>query len=346
MAEATHLLAAETEKMTNGSLLSAGEEFIRKLKTTTEPAELFATVKDALARKEFGDMLAARDERGRSALHVAATRGDLRICREIMSADPFLVNVVDKCRNTPIMDAALHGRALITKELVAHAANVTLKNADCMSALQLACVNEGAGNGDVVEELVKAGADVSDMCWQVTPLMAAADSGHSWALQTLIDLAADPWQLNSSGFSALDYARDMDSAQFLSDVMEGNKISNQAAPRFDTKKIFKDAEERRANLHRAASDVKLEDAFIELDVPLEWLPSFLAGGEHFNDIRKAWHRICLRCHPDKQPGELEDEAMAQWIAKFQNAVAAFEAVERYYRSVCKDDEFLPADIRQ
>jgi len=162
----------------------------------------------------------------------------------------------------------------------------------------------------------------------------------------LIDLGADPWQMNSSSFTALDYARDMETAQFLYDVMQGDRVSDKAAPRFDTQKLFKDAEARRAKLHRAAKEVPLQDAFAILDVPAEWLSAFREDGQHFNDIRKLWHRVCLRCHPDKQPEGLEDDAAAEWTAEFQNAVAAFEAIERHFRLVCKDEELLPDEPQE
>ncbi|CAE7656742.1 Ankrd28 [Symbiodinium microadriaticum] len=125
--------------------------------------------------------------------------------------------------------------------------------------------------------------------------------------------------------------------------MEGDKLSDKAAPRIDTSKLFKDAEARRARLHRAAPQVSLEDAFATLEAPREWLPGFRATGEHFNDLRKAWRRICLRCHPDKQPEDLEEEAAAEWTAQFQAAVAAFEAIDKHFRSVCQDEELLPEE---
>merc|ERR1712039_756179 len=98
----------------------------------------------------------------------------------------------------------------------------------------------------------------------------------------------DVWQTSSCGYTALDYARDLETAELLHDLMQGDRLSNKAAPRFDTKKLFKDAEARRAKLHRAAKVVPLPDAFETLEVPLEWLPAFRESGEHFNDIRKAW----------------------------------------------------------
>merc|ERR1719401_2441857 len=190
------------------------------------------------------------------------------------------------------MDAAFLGRSLIVKELLKNAAEVTRKNFDCMNALQLACVNEGAGSGDVVQQLVEAAADPAEMCWQTTPLMAAADSGHIWAVQVLIDMGADAWQMNSSSFTALDFARDMETAQMLYDIMQGDRLSDKPAPRFNTQKLFKDAEARRARLHRASREVALEDAFATLELPTEWLTGFRESGARFNEIRKAWRRIC------------------------------------------------------
>jgi hypothetical protein len=333
---------------TSEAVVPLGVEFIRQMKDCdTEPDDLMRTVQTAIVEKKMEHILAARDERGRSPLHVAATRGDLRICKKIMEADPGILNVRDQNGNTPLMDAAFSGRCLIVKEMIKNGVDVSskTKNRDCMNALQLAVVNEGAGNGEVVEDLVKAGADLSHNCWQVTPLMAAADSGHFWALQTLIDHGADPWQTNGSGFTALDYARDMETSQFLYDLMQGNQIANSAAPRFDTQKLFKDADERRKRLHIAARSVSLEDAFATLEADSTWLSEFRETGEHYNDLRKLWRKIIMKCHPDKQPEDLEDEEAAEWTAQFQRAAMAFEAIEKHYRTVAPDDD-QPSEVQE
>ncbi|CAJ1330715.1 unnamed protein product [Effrenium voratum] len=401
MGEATH------------ALISAGQELIRKLKDpSVDPEELLQV---AHTLKEERGILAARDEKGRSPLHVAASRGDLRLCRAMMEADPGLVNQLDGQKNTPIMEAAFLGRCMIVKELVERAAEINRKNGDLMNALQLACVNEGAGNGEtkessstrrrslkqtgaltaqvpkqpfsaqrVGEDMIpqwafrqqrarKDGVSLGEAVWDIELLHSGEEGlvnycAYLWeevdrlselrgqakiesprtkelllhvlqtALAVLIDLGADPWQMNGSGFTALDYARDMETAQFLYDLMEGDKLSDKAAPRIDASRLFKDAEARRARLHKASPKFSLEEAFRVLEAPLEWIPAFEGSGEHFNELRKAWRRLCLRCHPDKQPEGLEDEAAAEWTAQFQAAMAAFEVVDRHFRAVAGDAE--------
>ena len=41
-------------------------------------------------------------------------------------------------------------------------------------------IGPGFSNGPPLSQQCEAAADVSAMCWQTTPLMAAADSGHIW----------------------------------------------------------------------------------------------------------------------------------------------------------------------
>ena len=83
------------------------------------------------------------------------------------------------------------------------------KNRDLMSPLQLACVDEAQGNGEVVRLLVEAAADINALCWDVSPLCAAAAGGHHWAGRTLLELGADVHAINGYAMGALDYARDV-----------------------------------------------------------------------------------------------------------------------------------------
>lgn len=49
------------------------------------------------------------------------------------------------------------------------------------------------------------------------------------------------------------------------DLMEGDKLSDKAAPRIDATRLFKDAEARRAKLHKSAKTLTLEEAFVALE---------------------------------------------------------------------------------
>eukprot|EP00435_Cladocopium_sp_Y103_P060467 s837_g22.t1 len=50
-------------------------------------------------------------------------------------------------------------------------------------------------------------------------------------------------------------------------------------------------------------------------------------------LGQAWRRKCLKCHPDKQPEGLDEEAAAEWTAQFQAAVGAFEAIDRHRQAL-------------
>ena len=71
------------------------------------------------------------------------------------------------------------------------------------------CWQEAAGNGDVVRLLVQAGADINHPCWDITPLCAAANAGHHWAVEELLQLGADPNVWNGYMMAAMDYCRDV-----------------------------------------------------------------------------------------------------------------------------------------
>ena len=40
---------------------------------------------------------------------------------------------------------------------------------------------------------MEAGADIEDRCWDTSPLMAAAHSGHIWAVETLVRINMWGW---------------------------------------------------------------------------------------------------------------------------------------------------------
>jgi len=197
------------------ALVGVGERLNRMLNDPeAELGTMHALVDAALEQGEqaYRGLTLARDERGRTPLHNGVTRGDLTLCRKLMATCEAVL-AVDNNRDNVLTIAALSGRQLIVQELVREAGLglplLREKNRDLMSPLQLACVDEAQGNGEVVRLLVEAAADINALCWDVSPLCAAAAGGHHWAVRTLLELGADVHAINGYAMGALDYARDV-----------------------------------------------------------------------------------------------------------------------------------------
>mmetsp|Transcript_4798 Transcript_4798/g.7214 ORF Transcript_4798/g.7214 Transcript_4798/m.7214 type:complete len:458 (+) Transcript_4798:25-1398(+) len=287
------------------------------------------------------EALASVDARGRSILHVAASRGDSILCRELAQvAKGALVSALDDDLETPLSVAAHQGRALVLKQLLALLPEnmkfiVQEKNRHLMTPLQLACCEDGGRSPHVVRLLVEAGADVNAKCWDKTPLMAAAASDDLDLVQTLIiDLSADPFIRNGEGMMAADYCRTQELADFFFKVMDGHFLTNTPAPsRFSSSKNnnSRTASERRATHLWVISD--LQNALNVLDLPNE-LASALRKTQTQNKaldtVRRAWRRHVLKYHPDKHPPEYalwDEQAQTSWHQHFLQVQAAFEFIE-------------------
>ena len=86
------------------------------------------------------------------------------------------------------------------------------------SALYLAPMHMAglSGNPDMVQILADAGADIDPKGREDgTPLLWALGEGKMEAVMRLIDLGADYNHKNSYGFSAADFARQMNNAELL-----------------------------------------------------------------------------------------------------------------------------------
>lgn len=87
---------------------------------------------------------------GWAALHYAAINGNPNIIKQLLDASAYIDAESPEDKMTPIMLAAVRGRTAAVKLLKDEGADITLKNADGMTALDLA---RHFDQKDVVEEL-------------------------------------------------------------------------------------------------------------------------------------------------------------------------------------------------
>ena len=111
------------------------------------------------------------------------------------------------------MRAALLGDDALAAEILAHGANVHLRNSDGNNALWLACVS---GNASLVQRLIDAGIDLDNRnLTGATPLMYTSSSGKSDMMKLLLDNGADPLIRTDDDYLAVDLAATAECLQLL-----------------------------------------------------------------------------------------------------------------------------------
>ena len=88
-------------------------------------------------------------------LMIAVKEGKADVVRALLSGNDVDVNSADGSGNTPLIEASRFGHDEIARALIAHGANLQIKNKAGETALMLAVKN---GHDDVVRILKEAGA--------------------------------------------------------------------------------------------------------------------------------------------------------------------------------------------
>lgn len=110
--------------------------------------------------------------------------------------------------NTPLLQAALEGNAMMVARLIEAGSDLYAVNNDYNGVLFNACY---AASPEVIRLLVEAGADINDTNEEgTTPLMYAASASRTECVIMLLSLGADAALHNEDGFSALELAGNRD----------------------------------------------------------------------------------------------------------------------------------------
>ncbi|XP_037471812.1 protein TANC2-like isoform X2 [Triticum dicoccoides] len=124
---------------------------------------------------------------GFSALHIAASKGSLEVCRYLVEELLVDVDLVDKEGRTPLLFATYHNGGT-AEYLLDHGANQDKADHDGSTLLHYAAE---LGNCEMVELLLAKGAYVDPVSACGTPLHVAAGKGHYGAMKILLDHNAD-----------------------------------------------------------------------------------------------------------------------------------------------------------
>ncbi len=179
---------------------------------------------DAVARYDIGNLekvlrqgidIDAKDDHGRTALHIAATKGYPRISSRLtaMGAD---VDARDKDSVTPLLLASDAGHLAVVRALLAGNAELESTDSEGNTPLLLAARK---GHAQVAASLVAHGANVDAKNESAaTPLHLAARYDHKSVATVLIDAGADLEAKNRYGATPL-YVASQSNSRSLEDLL-------------------------------------------------------------------------------------------------------------------------------
>jgi len=183
-----------------GTLAAQGDAGVSDTHAPASALHLAARARNLADLKRHlsaGDQVDARDELGRTPLHIAAGGGYIDLAALLLDrgADPNARADVDM---TPLHLAAMLGHAEMTGLLARRGARTDARNASGMTPLHL------AADDKVVNALVAAGADISARTPAgLTPLHTARQGSVARAL---LDKGADMRMRNANGRTAMELA--------------------------------------------------------------------------------------------------------------------------------------------
>ena len=166
---------------------------------------------------------------------------------------------------TAMYNAAKKGDAARVRKLLARGDSPDARSQVHDSPLALAA---RGGHVAVIEELVRAGADVDRAAgWvRMTPLMRSAEAGHLEAVRMLLELGADPHLRNSRGETCLIHAAKFDVPDVVRFLLAaGAPVNDVSRAGDDFTELERELVEGRTALMSAALGGRIEVAKVLLE---------------------------------------------------------------------------------
>uniref|UniRef100_A0ACD5YL42 Uncharacterized protein n=1 Tax=Avena sativa TaxID=4498 RepID=A0ACD5YL42_AVESA len=146
------------------------------------------------------DLRRAKDSKGQTALHFAADKGYLEMCKFLVEESGLDVNSVTKTGVTPMFYAALGGNVQVMRYLLDHGADPVMPEERGSTPLHNAAEE---GHCEAVKLLLSKGVHVDPMDHRGSPLHLAASKDRVEVVKVLLEHGADPSRVANHVFSPL-----------------------------------------------------------------------------------------------------------------------------------------------
>jgi ankyrin repeat protein len=156
--------------------------------------------------------------KGRTALHTAARKGCLDVCKLFSDAAGSEPDVRDSNDCTPLAEAVRMGHLAVVKLLHAqHGCDVMMQGLHGVTLLHVAA---GADKPPMLEYLIRSGVDVNAATsTAVTPVRVAVQKQHAAAVKTLLEQGASTAAVHAGGESLLSCAIMLGNAKIVEVIL-------------------------------------------------------------------------------------------------------------------------------
>ncbi|XP_044410660.1 protein TANC1 isoform X6 [Triticum aestivum] len=235
---------------------------------------------------------------GFSALHIAASKGSLEVCRYLVEELLVDVDLVDKEGRTPLLFATYHNGGT-AEYLLDHGANQDKADHDGSTLLHYAAE---LGNCEMVELLLAKGAYVEPVSACGTPLHVAAGKGHYGAMKILLDHNAD-YNKMVNGVTPLIVATDAKSMKCIKLLVKGPMLKREIVTSGLISRGSNSLKNKdyvvAAKLYSKAMVLDPDDAVLFSDRSLCWLQlgdgkKALLDANRCRKMRPHWPKACHR----------------------------------------------------
>ena len=169
-----------------------------------------------------------RDTRGRPGLVAALHQGSLGVFDVLLKSPGIKVNEASQQGETPLMMACIKGHLDLAKELIRRGADV---NRPGWTPLHYATSADLPQTLDIIKLLLDKSAYIdAESPNGTTPLMLAAQYSSEAVVDLLIAEGADVILRNQRGFTAADFARQVDRQYMVDKLTKAIKAERKTQP--------------------------------------------------------------------------------------------------------------------